>query len=78
MCNMLKERWLGGQFSAGRLKTLSPRLGWQALHPVSLSMRHSDELPCGARLLMRRADWVVGTEIGGLSGGHSVFLLRMH
>jgi hypothetical protein len=26
---------------------------------------------------VRRADWVVGAEIGGLSGGHSV-LLRMH
>ena len=45
--------------------------------PVSPSMRHRDELPCGAGLLMRRADWVVGAEIGGLSGGHSV-LLRMH
>jgi len=32
---------------------------------------------CGAGLLMRRADWVVGAEIGRLSGGHSV-LLRMH
>jgi hypothetical protein len=28
-------------------------------------------------LLMCCADWVVGTEIGGLSGGHSV-LLGMH
>jgi hypothetical protein len=31
-----------------------------------------DELPCGAGLLMRRADRVVGGEIGALSGGHSV------
>ena len=29
-----------------------------ALSPVSLAIRHSDELACGAGLLIRRVDWV--------------------